>query len=86
MRDDVHLLLREAPELIEIPKCVEEGAAPRVAAACGVGSFGVPERFAGLELITQLTVERKGLIGAREPLFRQGGVRRSLLAHSSTPS
>src|SRR4026209_80240 len=51
VRDDLHLLEGEAPELVEIAKAVEKGAAPRGAATRGVGRLSEPEGGSRVEAV-----------------------------------
>ena len=62
VHDDLHVLLGEPSKLIEIAECIKKGPRPWIAAACGVGRLGQPERLAGFELIAKLSVKRECLV------------------------
>ena len=65
-------------KLVEVPKRVQEGVGPGIAAAGGVGDLGEPVRLAGLELVPEPLVEGQGLVRALQPVFRERRLGRGL--------
>ena len=82
MSDNPDVLFREPPELVQVAERVEKRAAPRIAAARGISRLGIPERLAGFKLVAERAVERKRLVGFRQPFLRQCRVRRGLRLRS----
>src|SRR6516165_9471969 len=82
MGNHLHVLSGEPAKLVEIAEGIEECSAPRVSTACGVSGLSEPKRFAGLELVPELTVKREGFVSPPEPLLRTASrtFRRSLRA------